>query len=74
MGSIPESGKIPWRTEWLPSPVFLPGDLMNLMERGAWRATVHGSCKQLDMTEQVTHTHTHIHMFFFILVIIRYRI
>ena len=27
------------------------------MNRGAWQATVHGGCKELDMTE---HTHTHI--------------
>ena len=25
-GSIPGSGKIPWRREWQPSPVFLPGE------------------------------------------------
>jgi len=25
-GSIPESGKIPWRRECLPTPVFLPGE------------------------------------------------
>ena len=23
---IPELGKIPWRKEWLPIPVFLPGE------------------------------------------------
>ena len=28
------------------------------MEGGAWRATVYGSHKELDMTEH-THTHTH---------------
>ena len=26
------------------------------MERGAWRATVHGGCKELDTTEQITYT------------------
>ena len=26
LGSIPESGKIPWRTKWQPTPVFLPGE------------------------------------------------
>ena len=31
--------KIPWRRERQPTPVFLPGDLM---DRGAWWATVHG--------------------------------
>ena len=31
-------GKSPWRREWQPTPVFLPG---NTMDRGAWWATVH---------------------------------
>ena len=26
LGLIPESGKIAWRREWLPTPVFLPGE------------------------------------------------
>ena len=26
LGSIPESGKICWRTKWQPTPVFLPGE------------------------------------------------
>ena len=24
-GSIPESGKMPWRRKWQPTPVLLPG-------------------------------------------------
>ena len=36
----PWVGKIPWRREWLPTPVFLPGKFMN---RGAWQGTVCGS-------------------------------
>ena len=28
-------GKIPWRREWLPTPVFLPE---NPRDRGAWQA------------------------------------
>ena len=31
------------------------------MDRGAWRAIVHGGGKVLDMTEQRTQTHTHTH-------------
>ena len=31
-----------WRGEWLPTPVFLPE---NSMDRGAWRAIVHGVTK-----------------------------
>jgi len=26
LGLIPESGRFPWRREWLPNPVFLPGE------------------------------------------------
>ena len=26
LGSIPESGRSPWRREWLPTPVFLLGE------------------------------------------------
>ena len=37
---------------------FLPE---NSVDRGAWRAVVHGGGKVLDMTEQLTHTHTHTH-------------
>ena len=35
----PWAGEGPWRRKWKPTPVFLPE---NPMDRGAWRATVHG--------------------------------
>ena len=47
-GSIPGSGKIPWRRKWQPTPVFLPG------ESHGWRSLIGYSpwgCKELDMTE-----------------------
>ena len=31
-------GKIPWRREQIPTPVYLPGEFMN---KGTWWATVH---------------------------------
>ena len=37
----PWAGKMPWRREWLPIPVFLPGE----SHRGAWWASVHGVAK-----------------------------
>ena len=41
----------PWRREWQPTPVFLPGESM---DRGAWWTTVHGwDCKESDTTEQL---------------------
>ena len=43
MGSVPGSGRSPWRREWLSTLVFLPG---NSMDRGiAWWAMVHGVSK-----------------------------
>ena len=49
----PWLGKIPWRREWQPTPLFLPGKShgrKSLMGYSLW------GCKELDMTE-----HTHIH-------------
>ena len=46
----PWVGKIPWRREWLSTPVSLPGESR---DRGAWWATVHGVSKswtQLSVT------------------------
>ena len=47
MGSIPGSGRSPWRKKWQLTPVFLPGE--NPMGGGAWQATVHGVAES-DMT------------------------
>ena len=41
-GFDPWARKIPWRMEWQPTVVFLPGESM---DRGAWWATVHGITK-----------------------------
>ena len=41
-------GKMPWRRECLPTPVFLPGEFCGF--RGAWQSTVMGS-------QRVGHNH-----------------
>jgi hypothetical protein len=41
-GFNPWVGKIPWRREWLYTPIFL---LENSMERGFWWATIHEVAK-----------------------------
>ena len=50
-GFDPWVGKTPWREEWLPTPVFLPGELCgqrSLVGYSPW------GCKELDRTEQLT--------------------
>ena len=50
--------KIPWRREWLPTPVFLSGEFhgeRSLADCSPWSHT------ELDTTERLTHTHTHTH-------------
>ena len=55
LGSIPGSGRFPWRRKWQPTPVFLPGEshgrrnLMGYSPRGR---------KELDRTEWL-HFHFH---------------
>ena len=47
-GSIPVSGRYPWRREWQPTSVFFPGEShgqRSLAGYGPW------GCKQLDTTE-----------------------
>ena len=54
----PWIGNIPWRREWLPTPVFLLGEFngqRSLVGYSPW------GCKESDTTEQLTHTHTHTH-------------
>ena len=52
-GFDPWVEKILWRSEWLPTPVFLPGEFNGeriLEGYSPW------GCKALDMTEQLTFT------------------
>ena len=50
-GCSPWVGKILWGREWLPTPIFLPGELhgqRSLMGYSLW------GCKESYMTEQLT--------------------
>ena len=50
-GSIPGLGRSPWRREWQPIPVFLPGEShgqRSLVGYSPW------GCKESDRTEQLT--------------------
>ena len=49
--SRPWVGKIPWRREWLPTPVFLPGDFHG--QRSLAGCSPWGG-KELDVTERLT--------------------
>ena len=51
---------MPWKREWLPTPVFLPGKShrqRSLAGYSPW------DCKELDMTERLTYnTYIYIHI------------
>ena len=47
----PRFKKIPWRSEWLPTPIFLPGELH--AQRSLADYIVYG-VTELDTTEQLT--------------------
>ena len=58
-GFDPWVRKIPWRREWLSTPVFLPGELHAQGSLVGYSPRGH---KESDMTEHTrTHTHTHTH-------------
>ena len=48
--------KIPWRREWLPTPVFLPREFHGQRSLTGYSSWGH---KESDTTEQLTFTHTH---------------
>ena len=55
----PWVGKIPWKREWQPTPVFLPGKSHGQRSLVSYTPWDH---EQLDTTEWLhTHTHTHTH-------------
>ena len=63
MSSITGSGRSLEEGNGNPLQYFCLG---NLMDRGAWRATVHGVAKSQTRLEQLsacTHTHTHTHKY-----------
>ena len=49
---------IPWRREWLPTPVFLPGEFH---EQRSLAGYIPGGLKELNTAVALTHTHTHTH-------------
>ena len=57
-GLDPWVGKIPWRTAWQPTPVFLPGESQGQRRLAGYSPQ---GCKDSDMTEATEHTHTHTH-------------
>ena len=54
----PWVGKIPWRREWLLTPVFLPGESHGQGSLVGYSLWDH---KASDTTEWLSHTHTHTH-------------
>ena len=59
MGSIPGTGRLPGRKEWLPVSMFLRGEFHG--QRSLTAEYSPWGSKESDTTEQLTHTHTHTH-------------
>ena len=53
-GFNPWVRKIPWRREWQPTPVFLPGELPGQRSLAGYYPW---GCKELDMTEPLSTAH-----------------
>ena len=56
MGSIPVSGRFPWRRSWQLTPVFLPRESRELRSLVTYNPR---GCKELDTTEVPEHTRRH---------------
>ena len=50
-GFNPWIGKLPWRKEWQPTPIFLPGEFHGQRTLAGYSPRC---CKELDMTEWLT--------------------
>ena len=50
----PWVGKVPWRREWLPTPVFLPGESHGQRSLAGYRSW---GRRESEMTEPLTHAH-----------------
>ena len=48
--------KIPWRREWQPTPVFLPGEFCGQKSLTGYSPWGH---KESDLAERLTYTHIH---------------
>ena len=46
----PGEGKIPWKREWLPTPIFLPGEFHGQSSLASYRPW---DCKELDTTDRL---------------------
>ena len=51
LGLNPGSGRPPWRKEWQPTPIFLPGESHTQRSLAGYSPR---GCKELDMTERLT--------------------
>ena len=56
----PWVGKIPWRREWLPTPVFLPGK--SHRQRSLAGYTVHGVAKESDTIWRLNDNNKYIYL------------
>ena len=60
---LPWVGKIPWRTEWLPTPVLWPGEFHGLYRHGVAKSQTRLSnyYSHSDMCEVISHSPFDLH-------------
>ena len=59
LGSVPRSGRFPWRRAWKPTPIFLPGESHGQRRLAGCSPWGH---KESDTTKQLTYMHTELGM------------
>ena len=68
-GFSPWVRKIPWRTPWQPTPVFLPAESLGQRSLAGYSAQ---SCKAMETTEGIWRPRTHIRMYLCVCVCSRH--
>ena len=63
----PRVGKIPWRRQWLPTPVFLPGESQG---RRSMTGDSPWGYKELDMAEQLLQAFSRLNLFLLLLLLL----
>ena len=63
LGLIPGLGRFPWRSEWLPTPVFLPGDFLGQRNMAGYSHGVTKNQTQLSDFHKVLYIYLYLYLY-----------